>query len=403
MATDIFADDIEDLGQQPLPNTEATANPVEFVTPSQPMQQVKTQFVTAVAVQIPRDMKRVKADVLTEASELGEAAYYGWGEGRDHVEGPSHELAVTALRIYGNCAVEQGEVKETPTAFFYDVAIVDYERGFTIRRPFRQSKRWNVAGKMDDERKMDIRFQIGASKAVRNVALEFLPSSLIDSAMQAAKKGMRARLDAWVKRHGIAKAQERILSEFKKLGVTEERVLEKYKLGKVKDITIDTLVSLRGDLRALQDGEESAAVLFPDPNKKEEEKEPAATEEPTSQADKVKQAFANQEEEQGQQTEQAETASQAVPEEQAEADNQTVNEEQIGQLLKMGTDNGITEIALSKYCQKAYQRTLDRLTVGEARSIYTSIQDGSLTQWLKANSVEEDETEKKKPKNSKNK
>ena len=89
---------------------------------------------------------------------------------------------------------------------------MDLETGFTLDRQFRQAKKWTVHGKFDESRKEDIRFQIGQSKAVRNVILNALPSILIDKAMTAAKAGVMAKVKAFVKTKGLPAAVDAILA-----------------------------------------------------------------------------------------------------------------------------------------------------------------------------------------------
>jgi hypothetical protein len=228
-----------------------------------PMQQVKTRFTTAVAVQEPRSIAKVERRLLEEAQLAGEDFYYGWAAGKDRIEGPSEALAFAAARCWGNCAVECVEVRDDGDSWVITSAFVDLETGFTIDRPFRQSKQWVVHGRLDEERKTDVRFEIGATKSARNVILKGIPRWLIDRAMEKAKAGVRSRIEEYIKKNGIAAAQTIVIKELAKYGVKESDVLARTDRSAVGGLTVEDIVILKGDLAALQSGAERAEVLFP--------------------------------------------------------------------------------------------------------------------------------------------
>jgi hypothetical protein len=229
------------------------------------MTQTRTSYATAVAVQKPRILASVQRRLIEEADLAGEDFFYGWGTGNDKIEGGSIDLALAAVRCWGNCAVELLPVVETAHAWIFTAAFVDLETGFTLSRQFRQSKSSKVFGKHDEERKMDIRFQIGQSKAIRNVVLNAVPRSLTNGAMDQAKAGVRAKLEKFIEDKGLPAAVQMVLRGLAKHGVTEERVLSKVAVANKTAVTIDHLISLRGDLAALDAGRDWPAELFPDP------------------------------------------------------------------------------------------------------------------------------------------
>jgi len=220
-------------------------------------------FATAIQVQAPRDLARVETNVKYEAAKLAERAFYGWGAGKDTIEGPSIKCANMLGRCWGNCAVDTLPVQELDDAWVFTAAFIDLESGFTLTRQFRQSKNWTVYGKHDAERKDDIRFQIGQSKATRNVLLNALPDWLVASAMAQAKAGVRAAITASIDKGGLDSAQKLALQWLKKYGVTEERVLAKFGRSAPGGLTIDDLITIRTDLVAIGDGVESPGALYP--------------------------------------------------------------------------------------------------------------------------------------------
>lgn len=211
----------------------------------------------------PRDLQVVNNKLMAEARVAGESFFYGWGKGNDKVEGPSVGLAVAAARYFGNCDVEPLPVEETDVAYFITFRFVDNETGFTMARTFRQSKRHIVHGKMDAARKEDVIFQIGQSKALRNVILNAMPKWMINAAVKAAKSGVHQRIAKYIEANGLPAAQDMMVKQLKRHGVEEKHIFDRYKVADRSGLDIDKLVMLRGDLYALDEGQERAEELFP--------------------------------------------------------------------------------------------------------------------------------------------
>src|SRR5688500_13680055 len=92
-----------------------------------PLQQVKTGYTTAIAVQQPRQLAVVTKRLLAEANMAGESFYYGWGAGKERIEGPSIGLAMAAARCFGNSAVDMLPVQETPESWIMTSVFIDLE------------------------------------------------------------------------------------------------------------------------------------------------------------------------------------------------------------------------------------------------------------------------------------
>jgi hypothetical protein len=270
---------------QPVDRTEQAFNTAgAMIAAGDTVRQIQTSYVTAVAVQQPRDIEKVRDRCRREAAIAGARCFYGWavkGKKKGRIEGPSVKLAMIAVRNWGNCAVEMMPMHETPTSYVMTAAFIDIETGVTITRQFRQSKKWIVYGDMDEFRKDDVRFQIGQSKAQRNVVLHSLPEWLIDDMMETAKAGVRAKIEKYVEKHSIDAARKLAVDAFGKHGVTVERI-EAVIGRKMAAWDVNTLVGLQGDLQALDDQEEDPDVMFPEleteGDDKPEDKGPAGAE-----------------------------------------------------------------------------------------------------------------------------
>ena len=228
----------------------------------QALQQIKTQYATAVRVQVPRDLGRIRESVLKEAELAGSSFYYGWDVkgkgGKSRVEGPSIDMAMSLVRNYGNCVLNN-DVTQDETHFTFNAALVDLESGTTITRLFRQRRSQSLGGKMDADRAEDIVFQIGQSKADRNVVVRAMPGWLIEQAIEAAKAGEVKRIDVKT----LPETRQRAAKFFASHGVTVLRI--EAVLGKTIDKWMaDDIVELSGMMTALKEGRATVDEMFPD-------------------------------------------------------------------------------------------------------------------------------------------
>lgn len=255
--------DLEELDNEVLPVRMIGEAANHAVMNGATLQQVRGSYATAVTCQVPRELAVVRRRVEEEGRLAGEEFFYGWGSGKDRIEGPSIKLANALARCWGNCAIELLPVQELADSWIFTAIFVDLETGFTLPRQFRQSKNWRVFGKHDEERKADIRFQIGQSKAIRNVILNALPASLVERALASAKSGVREKLQKYIEKNSLSAAQDLLIGELAKLGVKEDAILQRFGVAHRKALSVDNLVVLRGDLAAVADGQERPEDLFP--------------------------------------------------------------------------------------------------------------------------------------------
>jgi hypothetical protein len=226
------------------------------------MQRVQTSYITAIGVQKPRSMTRAVHNILGEADLAGANFYYRWmvydkKKKRDvPIEGGSIDAMMCIARNYGNCAVES-QSDETNTHYVIQASFVDLETGFTCRREFRQRKSQSLSAKMDTDRQEDLVFQIGQSKAMRNVIKAAMPGWLVDQVVARAKaaelKGIR---------ENTAMVRVTVIDWYAQRGVDQER-LER-KTGQTADKwTPQDILALREAATAINEGRVMVDELFP--------------------------------------------------------------------------------------------------------------------------------------------
>ncbi len=221
-------------------------------------------YSTAMAVTKPRRLAAIIEAAKDEAFQGGDIMYYAWGEGKDHIEGPSKQLAFAAVRLYGNAVLDMDEVQDLGDSWIMTARFVDLETGFTMTRQFRQSKNSVVYGKMEPERKMDIRFQNGQTRAARNVVLNAVPGALINAMMEAAKSSVRAEIEGRVGNEGLPRVRDLALSRLAQLGATDQaRIFARLNVDNLSQVSIDHLVTLKGCVAAIERRETTVAECFP--------------------------------------------------------------------------------------------------------------------------------------------
>lgn len=222
--------------------------------------QTKNRYVTAMQVIKPRNLNRVISKCVEEASIAGEEFIYSWKQGGSIIEGLTIGAALSIVRNFGNSFVDV-EIEERESAYIFTAYFCDLETGFNLSRSFRQNKASPKTKQGKDiyegERGTDIIFQIGQSKAIRNVILNAVPRWLATKVLDEAKNNAMATINNM----GEVKARELILKKITTLKVDLTRIEAIY--GKSKSWDKIKLVQLSSALRSLENGYEDEETLFP--------------------------------------------------------------------------------------------------------------------------------------------
>lgn len=145
-------------------------------------------------VAVYRSASRVLQTIKELAAAAGQDWYYRYPvknrkTGRtDWIEGPSIKMANDLSRIYGNCEVDC-RAEDMGNAIMFHARFLDLETGYALTRPFQQRKGVAKIGGDDDGRRDDMTFQIGASKAIRNVVVNAL-QTYADFALEEARNAL---------------------------------------------------------------------------------------------------------------------------------------------------------------------------------------------------------------------
>jgi hypothetical protein len=172
-------------------------------------------------VAIYRDEVKVLERLKLAAAAAGNDYYYRWSttnkDGtKGWVEGPSIKLADDLCRIYGNCDLLTISM-DLGDSWLFVSRFIDLESGYSRNRPFQQRKGQKTM-KTDADRQRDIVYQIGCSKAERNVVVHAL-RTFADYAFQEAKNAIVDKIGK-----DIEKWRKQVLDRLAAQGVDKRRV-----------------------------------------------------------------------------------------------------------------------------------------------------------------------------------
>lgn len=274
------------FGAEVLPPAAGDAGVPDLVggrrpAPGSAVDDALSQIVVAQHTPVKRDLARILREINVAAELADTDWYYEWETknrdgSRGVVRGPSIKCAMAIAHIWGNCRVEAFPTFETQSHWTFLARFTDYEKGVSVTRAFQQRKAQTSGGRMDAERMQDIAFQIGQSKATRNVVVAAL-GMYVDRAVDAARLSMFGRVEK-----NPAGAKAHILKMARDCSITNLGRLTRAVGRAEKDWTTEDMVLLLGRLRAIDDGMETADEAFPEPAD-----DPAPAAPPTSQPERT--------------------------------------------------------------------------------------------------------------------
>lgn len=220
------------------------------------------EVVTAQKVAQKRDIGRVMLECRRLGAMAGGQFYYSIPfknrkKGTtDFVEGISIKGAMAVAATYGNAKVEAMVVGETQAHWIFGARFIDYETGFTLIRTFQQRKGQGT-GMSDKERELDIVYQIGQSKALRNVIKDALPM-YCDEAFQAAKQGIVDRIGK-----NMEETRKYILKQLEEADFPVARV-ERMHSRKADKWTARDMAAIVSEIQQVKDGMALAEEVWPE-------------------------------------------------------------------------------------------------------------------------------------------
>lgn len=221
--------------------------------------QLEQRPVGAIKVAVERDEARILQRLRVFAAAAGEEFFYRFpvktkGGGTDYIEGPSIKCALAVARAYGNCDIDV-RTNDAGDSWLFYARFVDFETGFTMTRAFQQRKSQQTM-KTDNGRALDIVFQIGQSKAIRNVVCNAL-GMFTDFAFEEAKNAIVSRVGK-----NLENYRTKVLSRLSDMKIDVKRV--ETVLGRSADKWLAPDVArIIAEIQAINDGMALGEDLYP--------------------------------------------------------------------------------------------------------------------------------------------
>jgi hypothetical protein len=242
---------------------EPAGAPGDLVSQGATLVQSKTEYHTAVQVQKPRELSKIRSMVLQEAEYAAGDFYYSWEvkdknspTGKKLVEGISIGGTMSLLREWGNCVLDI-KVEDLGTHLVFTPAFVDLERGTTITRAYK-FRPTSAPGRFDSQRWADMQFQLAQSKAIRNVVKAAMPSWLVNEIVRRAKIAEIKQIDD----SGVEESKTKAIEFYSKIGVSLERL--EASIGEpYSEWTAENIALLRSYGRQYREGDLNVEQVFP--------------------------------------------------------------------------------------------------------------------------------------------
>jgi hypothetical protein len=218
-------------------------------------------------VAVRRDESEILAKIKLMAAAAGEDWYYRFPVRKkvrdeetgkeewvtEYIEGPSIKCANNVSRLYGNCDIDT-RVFDAGSHYMFYARFMDLETGYSLVRPFQQRKS-QKAMKTDAGRQEDIVFQIGASKAIRNVttnAIEFFTTFAWTEAKNSIIEKVGKKLEYY---------RTRVIERLAEMRIDIRRV-EIVRGRPAKDWLATDVARTIAELQAIQDGMSTVSETY---------------------------------------------------------------------------------------------------------------------------------------------
>ena len=214
-----------------------------------------------IAHTFPRSLKQFQnecMDMATLNEQVAAECIYAIPRDGKTIEGPSARLAEIVASAWGNCRAGARVVDEGPEFITAQGIFHDLERNVSITYEVRR-RITDKRGKRFSADMIAVTGNAACSIALRNAVFKGVPKAFWSNIYDAA------RLAAIGDVKTIANKRADALAYLQKMGVTPGQVLRVLNVVGVEDIGTDQLVTLRGLMTAIRDGEASVDSVFADP------------------------------------------------------------------------------------------------------------------------------------------
>lgn len=221
----------------------------------------------ATARRFPRSIKKFRDEALqmvTLSESVAEQCVYALPRGGKTIEGPSARFAEIINSAWGNSRAGARVIDADASFVTAQGVFHDLERNtsitYEVKRRITDSR-----GRRYNDDMIGVTANAACSIALRNSILKGVPKAFWEDMYDAARQVTMGDVQTLANRRANA------LEAFQRFGITEEQVCAKIGVAGIEDIGLEHLVTLRGLLTAIKEGDTTPEDAFAAP------KEPADT------------------------------------------------------------------------------------------------------------------------------
>jgi hypothetical protein len=213
----------------------------------------------ATAHRYPRSITQSRLELTTLATmdeEVAASMFYALPRSGKAIEGPSARLAEAAINAWGNMRAEADIASIDDKHITAVATCFDLQKNVAVRVRVKRG----ITGRDGRRYKDDMIVVTGnaaMSIALRNAIFKVIPFAFIKPAYEAARQASIGQGGT------MAQKRQKAFDTFAKMGITPDRVLSRIGLSYADDVGEEELISLRGLLTALRDGDTTVEEAFP--------------------------------------------------------------------------------------------------------------------------------------------
>ncbi len=247
---------MDDMNEGELMPVVAEQSMVAMLNKSEIDQQITT------AKKHPRSVVNFRKEALqmvTLNERVAESCIYALPRDGKTIEGPSARFAEVILSAWGNCRAGARVISDSGEFVTAQGVFHDLERNVAITYEV-QRRITNKSGKRFGADMIGVTANAACSIALRNAALKGVPKAFWDDLYEAARQTIRGDFKT------LSNRRAETLTKFQGYGMNKEQVCALLSIGGIEDIGLDELVTLRGVLTALREGETTPEQLAAQPD-----------------------------------------------------------------------------------------------------------------------------------------
>jgi len=219
----------------------------------------------ATAKQYPRSVDKALKEATTLATldeETAAGCLYALPRSGKNIEGPSVRLAEIVAYSWGNLRIDADIVAEDKTHITAMGTCFDLEKNVAVR--VRVKRRIvDKHGRKYNADMIGVTSNAAISIALRNAIFKVIPRSYVNKIYGLARTASLGQGGT------ITQKRQAALEWYSKLGVQPEQIFELLEVRGLDDIGEDQLITLRGLMTSIQDGETTVERTFSPPKQSE--------------------------------------------------------------------------------------------------------------------------------------